>query len=254
VRELERSSSPDTNPRRCSVIGRGRVGTLFATRLRDAGWDVDGPLGRGATADDADLVVLAVPDSEIGAAAAALSPAPERLVGHCSGASRLDVLEGHEAFSIHPLMTITGAGADLDNVACAIAGSSPRALASARELADALGMRAFEVADEDRALYHAAASVASNFLITLEAAAEQLASSAGVDRDALVPLVRASVENWSSLGARTALTGPIARGDELTVARQRAAIAEAAPELLDVFDVLAATTRALARGDEEAAA
>jgi len=107
-------------------------------------------------------------------------------------------------------------------------------------------MRALEVDDADRAAYHAAASVASNFVVTLEAAAERLAASAGVDRAALVPLVRAAVENWARLGAGRALTGPIARGDETTVERQRAAIAERAPELLALFDALADATRELA--------
>jgi len=66
-----------------------------------------------------------------------------------------------------------------------------------------------------------------------------------VERSQLAPLVRAAVENWARLGAADALTGPIARGDEATVARQRAAIAERAPDLLPVFDALADATRAL---------
>ena len=61
-------------------------------------------------------------------------------------------------------------------------------------------MRAVEVADADRAAYHAAASIASNFLVTLEAAAERLAATAGAGRDLLVPLVRATVENWAAQG------------------------------------------------------
>jgi predicted short-subunit dehydrogenase-like oxidoreductase (DUF2520 family) len=104
----------------------------------------------------------------------------------------------------------------------------------------------FEVADQDRVAYHAAASIASNFLITLEAAAERLAATAGVDREALIPLVRATVENWATLGAEDALTGPVARGDAQTVERQRAAVAERTPELLALFDALAGATRALA--------
>jgi predicted short-subunit dehydrogenase-like oxidoreductase (DUF2520 family) len=103
-----------------------------------------------------------------------------------------------------------------------------------------------QVADADRAAYHAAASIASNFLVTLEGAAERLAGTAHVDRALLVPLVRAAVENWAARGAADALTGPIARGDEATVARQRAAVAERAPDLLPLFDALADATRALA--------
>jgi predicted short-subunit dehydrogenase-like oxidoreductase (DUF2520 family) len=107
-------------------------------------------------------------------------------------------------------------------------------------------MTPVEIADADRAAYHAAASIASNFLVTLEAAAETLAGSAGASRDILVPLVRATVENWAALGPEQALTGPIARGDDATVARQRDAVAERTPELLDLFDALAGATRDLA--------
>ena len=82
--------------------------------------------------------------------------------------------------------------------------------------------------------------------VTLEGAAERLAADAGAEREILVPLVRATVENWARLGPQRALTGPVARGDELTVAAQRAAIAERAPDLLPVFDVLVDATRALA--------
>ena len=143
-------------------------------------------------------------------------------------------------------MTVTADGADFAGAGAAIAGSTPRAVALARELAGALGMRPVEIAEPDRAAYHAAASIASNFLITLEAAAERLGATVGLERDQLVPLVRATVENWARLGPERALTGPVARGDEATVARQREAVAEAAPELLDLFDALVQATRALA--------
>jgi len=82
--------------------------------------------------------------------------------------------------------------------------------------------------------------------VTLEGAAERLAAGAGVERALLVPLVLASVDNWARLGAAEALTGPIARGDEATVARQRAAVAERAPDLLALFDAMADATRRLA--------
>src|SRR5690349_24604480 len=126
----------------------------------------------------------------------------------------------------------------LRGAGCAVDGSTPEALATAEALAAALGMRATRVADEDRVAYHAAASIASNFLVTLEGAAERLAATAGVDRALLAPLVRAAVENWAARGAAGALTGPIARGDEATVARQRAAVAERAPDLVPLFDAL----------------
>src|SRR4051794_41817630 len=86
---------------RCAVVGRGRMGSALTTAL-----GLGEPLGRGADAAEADVVLLAVPDGEIAAAAAAV--APGRLVGHLSGATTLAPLAPHEAFSIHPLMTVTG--------------------------------------------------------------------------------------------------------------------------------------------------
>jgi predicted short-subunit dehydrogenase-like oxidoreductase (DUF2520 family) len=229
-----------------AIVGRGRLGRALADTLRVAGVSVQGPLGRGADGAGADVVLLCVPDGEI--APAAVRVAPGRLVGHCSGATTLEPLAGHEAFSLHPLMTVPEHGATFAGATAAVAGSTPRALDAARTLAERLGLRPVEVVDADRAAYHAAASIASNFLVTLEDAAEELAATAGVDRAALVPLVRAAVENWAAAGAERALTGPIARGDEDTVARQRDAVAERTPELLPLWDALAEATRALAQG------
>jgi predicted short-subunit dehydrogenase-like oxidoreductase (DUF2520 family) len=235
-----------TGSRCCAVVGDGRLGRALAGALRAAGRAVDGPLGRGARCPGADIVLLCVPDAEIGAAAAAVDPGP--LVGHCSGATGLGVIEGHEAFSLHPLMTVTPDGAVFAGAGCAVAGATPQAVAVAAELAESLGMAPVAIADADRAAYHAAASIASNFLVVLEAAAERLAAGAGAPRELLVPLVRATVDNWAAHGPEQALTGPIARGDELTVARQRAAVAERTPEILPLFDALAAATRELAAG------
>lgn len=189
-------------------------------------------------------MLLCVPDAEIARAAAVL--APGRLVGHCSGASRLDLLFPHESFSLHPLMTVTRGGASFAGAGAAVAGTTARALAFARGLAELLGMQPVQVAEADRALYHAAASVASNFLVTVEAAAERLAAAAGVERALLVPLVRAAVENWASAGAHEALTGPVARGDEETVQAQRDAVQEREPGLVPLFDALVKATRELA--------
>jgi predicted short-subunit dehydrogenase-like oxidoreductase (DUF2520 family) len=234
-----------------AIVGRGRMGPALARALTAAGRPVVGPLGRGADGAGAGVVLLCVPDGQIAAAAASLAPRDGLLVGHCSGATGLDVLRPHEALGLHPLMTVTPEGAAFGGAGCAVAGSTERALATARALADDLGMRPFEVADADRAAYHAAAAMASNFLTTIEAAAERLAATAGVPREALVPLVRASVDNWAALGGERALTGPIARGDEATVARHREAIAERTPDLAPLFDALAEATRALARARPE---
>ncbi len=195
-----------------------------------------------------------MPDGEIEAAAAAIAGAAP-LVGHTSGATPLNALApaGAAAFGLHPLQTFTADSSGLrafEGAGCAIAGSTAEALAFAAGLARVLGMTPFEIDDEGRAAYHAAASMASNFLVTLQAAAERIAAGAGLEpdeaRQLLVPLLRRTVDNLAELGPSEALTGPIARGDEATVAAQRRAIAEEAPELLALFDALAEHTRALA--------
>jgi predicted short-subunit dehydrogenase-like oxidoreductase (DUF2520 family) len=220
-----------------AIVGDGRLGRALASALQ-----APPPHGRGCTGAGADVVLLCVPDAQIAAAAAVIEPGP--LVGHCSGATGLDVLAPHEAFGLHPLMTVTRAGGAFAGAGCAIAGTTPRALDFAERLGLALDMRPFEIADEDRVAYHAAASMASNYLVALEDAAARLLATTGASRELLVPLVRMTVENWARDGAN-ALTGPIARGDEETVARQRAAVEERTPELLELFDALADSTREL---------
>jgi predicted short-subunit dehydrogenase-like oxidoreductase (DUF2520 family) len=225
------------------------MGTALAGALASA----EGPFGRGFDGvgfDGAgfDLVLLAVPDGEIARAASTVVPGP--IIGHCAGALGLDVLGDREALGMHPLMTVTQQGADFRGCAAAVAGTTERAELMARNVATELGMRPFRIADADRAAYHAAASIASNFLVTLEDAAEQLLATTGTDRAVLVPLVRAAVENWASLGARAAITGPIARGDEASVTRQRSALEDRAPALVPLFDAMCDATRTLVARSE----
>ena len=125
MRELERDSSDTSAYSRVAIVGRGRLGTAFASALREAGYQVDGPLGRGADGSGADAVLLCVPDAEIASAAARVSRG--RLVGHCSGATGLDPLTPHEAFSFHPLMTVTADGATFGGAGAAISGTTVRA-------------------------------------------------------------------------------------------------------------------------------
>jgi predicted short-subunit dehydrogenase-like oxidoreductase (DUF2520 family) len=259
------------SPARVGIVGAGRLGTALAEALRAAGVEVDGPVGRGQV-PAGDMIVLCVPDSEI-APAAEVVGGEARLVGHTSGATPLSALApaeraGSAVFGLHPLQTFAGAAdrrepgsadaggtprealAAFAGAGCAIAGSTSEALGAAGSLARRLGMTPFEIRDQQRAAYHAAASVASNFLVTLQAAAEEIATGAGLEpeeaRALLAPLVRASVESWAAHGPERALTGPVARGDEATIERQRDAVAAAAPQLLTLFDVLVERTRALA--------
>jgi predicted short-subunit dehydrogenase-like oxidoreductase (DUF2520 family) len=225
---------------RCAIVGQGRMGNALTAALPS----LEGPFGRGFDGTAFDLVLLAVPDGEIPTAAAAIRSGA--LVGHCAGSLGVDVLAPHEAFALHPLMTVTREGAVFAGAGAAVAGSTGRALHAAHLLAAALGMDAVEIADEDRAAYHAAASIASNFLNAVEDAAETMLETTGAERRILIPLVRAAVENWARQGVVASLTGPISRGDEATVARQRWAVSERAPELLALFDVLCDHTRTIA--------
>jgi predicted short-subunit dehydrogenase-like oxidoreductase (DUF2520 family) len=230
MRELERDlPTQDPACTRLAVVGDGRLGRALARVLgaSSGAFEPIGPLGRGADGHEADAVLLCVPDAQIEAAAALI--APGRVVGHCSGATGLEPLSPHEAFSMHPLMTVSRRDPDFTGAGAAVDGTTDRALVLADRLARALGMRPVRVAEADRALYHAAASVASNFLITVETAAERMAAVAGVDGELLVPLVRATVENWAEEGGGRALTGPVARGDTATVERAPAAREGPAP-------------------------
>ena len=264
MRELDRELSDDTTtrvppqrgPERLGVVGRGRMGTALVSALREAGRDVEGPVGRGVV-PAADAIFLCVPDHEIPAAAATVAGAAA-LVGHTSGATPVSALgaaigSGCEGFALHPLQTLTGRGGTFTGCGCAVGGSTEFAAAWAESIALELGMSPFRLADEDRPAYHAAASVASNFLVTLEGVAESLAGAAGLAperaRGLLGPLVRTTVENWIELGPAEALTGPAARGDERTLAVQRRAVEAADPSLLPLFDALLQRTRELAAGD-----
>lgn len=261
----QRSSEPGAVTRASggiAVVGAGRVGRALAGALGEQSVRVLGPYGREARSELAAGVVgapgailLCVPDTEIQSAAQAVAGlAP--LVGHTSGATPLAALEpagAEERFGLHPLQTFTGSGGDARRLAgagCAVAGSSGEALEFARALAETLGLVPFELRDRDRAAYHAAAATASNFLVTLQSVAEELAGTAGLGaedaRRALAPLVRATVENWVAGGPEAALTGPVARGDERTVDAHRAAVNRHDPGLLPLFDALVARTRTLA--------
>lgn len=217
---------------RIAVVGAGRLGNALAAALRAAGLTVEGPLRRGEQpSSEAGVVLLCVPDREIGPVAASIAPGP--LVGHCSGATTLEPLGSHPGFSLHPLMTIPTDGVEtFHGIPCAVAGD-----AVAVTLARRLGLRPITIADTDRAAYHAAACIASNFLVVLEDAAERVGRTAGLTREDLLPLVRATVENWARLGP-DALTGPVVRGDEATIASHREALRARAPELLTVYDAM----------------
>ena len=216
------------------VIGaRGRVGSTVSARLTQRGVRL---------ADDLpELVLLCVPDSAIPAVAAELPAGP--WVAHVSGATPLSALAPHSRrFSVHPLVSVTKARGpeQLDRAWAAVTAETAEARAAGRWLAETLELRPFDLADEDRAAYHAAAAIASNYLVTLHELAASLLATVDVPREALTPLMRSVVENGFEL------TGPIARGDWETVDRHLGAIREKRPELEELYVALAAETARIA--------
>ena len=219
---------------RVHVIGTGRAGGAIRARLAERGLRVTD--GREST-PDAELVLLCVPDAVIEQVAAAVPTGP--WVAHVSGATRLGALDPHaRRFSVHPLQTLTRSRGpeQLDGGWAAISGAGDEALDRARWLAETLGLRPFEVADEDRPLYHAAAVLGGNGLVALHATADRLLREVGAPGEAIVPLMLRTIEN------RFELTGPIARRDWSTVEDHLAALSDRAPELVELYRALADAT------------
>jgi predicted short-subunit dehydrogenase-like oxidoreductase (DUF2520 family) len=215
---------------RVKVVGRGRVGAAIHARLTEHGLAADGP--------EADLVLLCVPDVAIATAAAAVPAGP--WIAHVSGATPLSALAPHERrFGLHPLQTFTLArgSEQLDGAWAAVTSETAAARESGHWLADRLGLRPFDIRDESRVLYHAGAAMASNFLVTLYRAASRLLETAGAPPEALVPLMRRTIDNGFEL------TGPIARGDWATVDAHLAAIHRSAPDLEALYRAMAQVTR-----------
>jgi predicted short-subunit dehydrogenase-like oxidoreductase (DUF2520 family) len=211
-----------------TVIGSGRVGSALSGRLRERGIAVEPGGG---------LVVLCVPDGAIAEVAAQVEVGP--WVAHVSGATPLAALEPHaHRFSVHPLQTFTRVRGpeQLDGAWAAVTAESEEARAVAIWLAETLGLRSFPLDDDARPLYHAGAAIASNYLVTLHQVASDLFRAAGAPPEALVPLMRRTIENDFEL------TGPIERGDWETVEAHRRAIRAARPELEPLYDVLAEAT------------
>ena len=210
-----------------TVIGAGRAGSTIAARLRERGVRLS---------DDGALRLLCVPDRAISEVAAAIEPGP--WVAHVSGGTPLAALAPHvRRFSVHPLQTLTAAGgpAQLDGAWAAVTAETADAHERATWLAETLGLQPFVLADDKRALYHAGASMASNFLVTLYRAAERLFEEAGAPPAALIPLMQRTIENGFDL------TGPIARGDWETVDRHVAALHGS--DLEPLYTALAEATR-----------
>ena len=287
----------DVTALRFAVIGAGRLGASLAIALRTQGLHLAGftahtPAGRAraetwlnapASADVKDLVslepdlyLIAVPDSvlpsvavQLGESMAGHHPAPS--VAHTSGATSVAVLRpcekaGATTFVFHPLQTFSDpvsgsqrfAGTAIAVTPNSDGTDSPGAVLGFA-LADTLGARPFLLADGKRSLYHAAATLACNYLVTLVHHAQQLFAQTGLpSADVLplfLPLVKATLENIEREGTVKALTGPLSRGDLRTVRGHLAALRKDAPHLLPLYRVLGSATLDIVRvrGEVEAA-
>jgi predicted short-subunit dehydrogenase-like oxidoreductase (DUF2520 family) len=238
-------------------------------------------------AADPDYYVLSVPDAAIAAVAWELAGClgatripPETpastatqtagsgpLVLHTSGVSSVGLLQpcadmGAVTLAFHPLQTFSepiSGSTRFAGAATAITPPPGPQAATATEagfaLAERLGSRPFLLPDDKRAIYHAAACVASNYLVTLESVAQRLFVAAGMPEDDAVsfflPLVQAALDNVASQGPVDALTGPLSRGDIGTIADHLQALAHSSPDIAAVYRCMGLATLELVRARGE---
>ncbi|HHW44565.1 MAG TPA: DUF2520 domain-containing protein [Desulfotomaculum sp.] len=234
------------------VVGCGKVGSALALLLKERGYPVAAVAGRtpapvrrlaeavGCPACDypweatvrGDLVFITTPDREIAPVSAAIARKggfrPGQVVAHTSGAQPAGELQGVReagalAVSIHPLQSfadVAGARENLPGSYFALEGDEG-AMPLARQVVADLQGHCFTIRAEDKPLYHAAACIASNYLVSLMHLATGLYGCFGLSRreafQALFPLVQGTINNIRRVGPVEALTGPVARGDVPTI-------------------------------------
>jgi len=242
------------------LIGPGRAGRSLAIALSNAGWGLAGALGRQddlrSAAQGVDALVIATPDGGVAPVSASVEPSPTTVVLHLAGSLGLDVLAPHpRRASVHPLVALpeprSGAARLLAGGFFAVAGD-PLAL----DLVAALGGQPLTVPDEARPAYHAAACLAANHVVALLGQVERVAATAGVPLAAFVALARGAVDDVAAVGPALALTGPVARGDRVTVERHRAVLDPAErpayDALVELAERLVQERNAPERGEEAA--
>lgn len=207
------------------------------------------------------VVWLAVSDDAIATVASAMATLRDSWEGvhvlHSSGAlptSLLDPLAARGAITValHPNAAFTGDDAVPTGLVWSVASDDPDASTFARTLLAPVAPRLIAIEDDARALYHAAASTASNYSVTLFAVAQELYRRAGMPemmaRSVVEQFMIGSARRCSELGPREALTGPIARGDEDVVDRQSEAVRRVAVEFAELFEALRQLTGEVAAG------
>ncbi len=266
---------------RIVLVGPGRAGTSVAIAANGAGHDVAAIAGRdiaqtetvarrfdaaalaiGEPIPPVDLVIIAVRDGAIAEVAGQIAPIARNAAAsaiHLSGAVPVEALQpiadqGLAVGSMHPLQTLPDPVRGAKSLAGAwIAITADEPLRSdLRGFARSFGGHPFDLSDEHRTAYHAAAAAAANFPIAALAISQRLFDATGVPFEAARPLVDAIVENAFAQGPAASLTGPIARGDTETVDAQIAAVRAAVPELAAAFEAMvSATTDVAAAAHEE---
>jgi predicted short-subunit dehydrogenase-like oxidoreductase (DUF2520 family) len=256
------------------IVGCGRVGSSLAVYLSRAGYRLLATVSHSAASaeaagrrsgathhgtqpwrytPEADIVLITTPDAQIEPACRQIADrggfAPDTTVLHCSGALPSTVLEpargtGAAIGSLHPLQSFATAKPEVDpfsGIIFAVEGD-PSARQAAASIAAALGGKSLPLKTEGKALYHAAAVVASNYLVAIADMALCLLDSAGIDPSegmtVLGPLIHGTLGNIERLGAPASLTGPIARGDRETIRRHQVEIQRLRPELAGLYAAL----------------
>jgi len=270
------------NMPKLGFIGAGTVGTALAIKLSDGGYAVVTVSSRSqasaeklaqaiagcravdtsqAVADAAEFVFITTPDGAIATVASAVNWHPGQSVVHCSGADSVDTLEpakklGAKVGAFHPLQTFASVEQAIDNISGStftLEAEQPL-LDTLKEMARTLDGNFIELAAGDKVLYHAAAVIACNYLVTLVKLATDLWQTFGVEPDraarALLPLLQGTIANIDKVGIPKCLTGPIARGDTGTIRKHLDALQKAAPTLLPTYCELGRQTIpiALAKG------
>ncbi len=274
-----RSSRPAAAPlERLGFVGAGRLAQALAPALDQAGWTVcavssrslesaralarqlprsTAVAGAQEVAGLADVVFLTVPDAAIATVASQIAWRSGQGAVHCSGAWGPELLPGADtggaqAGSFHPLQTFAGgrpAASPFLGITISLEAPDPLRQ-SLLAMTQALGARPLTLLSSARALYHASAVLAGNYLVTLLAAAAALWPEFGLSEQeglsALLPLVRTTLDNVARLGPSAALTGPAARGDVASVRRHLEALMVHAPDTLELYRQLGLRTLALA--------
>jgi predicted short-subunit dehydrogenase-like oxidoreductase (DUF2520 family) len=215
------------------------------------------PFARFVTPEEAatmaEVVVIGVPDDLIAKGCEAMAAGGAFRAGHfvlhLSGSVGLNALDparrvGARVLSVHPLQSIPDVDEGIERIPgshMAVTATSERTLRFGEDLVRAVGAEPFPLRDEVKPLYHAGAVFCANYLVVVEAIAEELFRAAGVDEPLakMAPLVRTAFERTLLYGPAGALTGPAARGDAGTVSRNLDALMERAPHIAPTYWVLA---------------